>query len=38
LGSTIAKHHDLTILSRNIRHLVPLGVPVLDPFAALPPA
>lgn len=33
-----AQHHSLTILSRNLRHFVPLGVPVLDPFAALPPA
>jgi len=33
-----AQHHGLTILSRNVRHLAPLGVPVLDPFAALPPS
>jgi toxin FitB len=33
-----AQHHGLTILSRNLRHFLPLGVPVLDPFAALPPA
>jgi predicted nucleic acid-binding protein len=33
-----AQHHGLTILSRNIRHFVPVGIPVLDPFAALPPA
>jgi len=32
-----ARTHKLTILSRNIRHLAPLGVTVLDPFAALPP-
>lgn len=32
-----ARHHGLTILSRNLRHFAPLGVPVLDPFAALPP-
>jgi hypothetical protein len=31
------KRHGLTILSRNVRHFAPLGVPVLDPFAALPP-
>lgn len=31
-----ARHHELTILSRNIRHLEPLGVAVLDPFAKLP--
>ncbi len=33
-----AQHHGLTILSRNVRHFAPLGVPVLDPFIALPPA
>ena len=33
-----AERHGLTILSRNIRHFVPLGVAVLDPYAALPPA
>jgi predicted nucleic acid-binding protein len=33
-----ARRHGLTILSRNLRHFTPLGVPVLDPFAALPPA
>ena len=33
-----AQHHSLTILSRNLRHFTPLGVPVLDPFAASPPA
>jgi len=33
-----AQHHGLTILSRNVRHFVPIGVPVLDPFVALPPA
>lgn len=33
-----ARHHGLTILSRNVRHFLPLGVAVLDPFAALPPA
>jgi predicted nucleic acid-binding protein len=32
-----AQHHGLTILSRNVRHFTPLGVPVVDPFAALPP-
>ncbi|ABC20896.1 type II toxin-antitoxin system VapC family toxin [Rhodospirillum rubrum] len=31
-----AKHHDLTILTRNVRHFDRLGVPVIDPFAALP--
>lgn len=33
-----AQHHGLTILSRNIRHFVPLGVSVIDPFDTLPPA
>ncbi len=33
-----AQRHGLTILSRNLRHFTPLGVPALDPFAALPPA
>jgi predicted nucleic acid-binding protein len=32
-----ARQHGLTILSRNTRHFAPLRVPVLDPFAALPP-
>ncbi|MGH7000812.1 MAG: type II toxin-antitoxin system VapC family toxin [Stellaceae bacterium] len=27
----------LTMLTRNLRHFVPLGVPALDPFAGLPP-
>ena len=31
-----AKHHGLTILTRNLRHFECLGVPVIDPFAALP--
>lgn len=33
-----ARQHALTILSRNARHFAPLGVPVLDPFAELPPS
>jgi len=32
-----AHRHGLMILSRNLRHFEPLGVPVLDPYAALPP-
>jgi predicted nucleic acid-binding protein len=32
-----ARTHNLTILSRNLRHFAPLGVPVLDPFQTLPP-
>lgn len=31
-----AKHHQLTILTRNTRHFGPLGAPFLDPFDALP--
>ena len=33
-----ARHHALTILSRNLRHLEPLGVVVIDPFVKLPPS
>jgi toxin FitB len=29
--------HDLTVLTRNLRHFVPLGVAAQDPFAVLPP-
>jgi predicted nucleic acid-binding protein len=32
-----AQRHGLILLSRNLRHFEPLGVAVLDPFAALPP-
>lgn len=31
-----AKAHGLTILTRNIRHFAPLGVPVHDPFQSVP--
>lgn len=31
-----ARRHELTILSRNVRHFEPLGVAVLDPFMTLP--
>jgi predicted nucleic acid-binding protein len=31
-----ALQHGYTILTRNLRHFVPLGVPALDPFSALP--
>jgi predicted nucleic acid-binding protein len=31
-----AKIHDLTILTRNVRHFVSLGVSVHDPFVSLP--
>ncbi|MET4532858.1 putative nucleic acid-binding protein [Bradyrhizobium sp. JR4.1] len=33
-----ARQHSLTVLSRNARHLLPLGVPVHDPFDELPPS
>ncbi|MDB5515230.1 MAG: PilT protein domain protein [Tardiphaga sp.] len=32
-----AQHRGLTVLSRNLRHLEPLGVAVVDPFVRLPP-
>jgi predicted nucleic acid-binding protein len=31
-----AQRHELTILTRNLRHFEPLGAPVHDPFARLP--
>jgi toxin FitB len=31
-----ARRHDLTILSRNARHLAPLDAAVIDPFQTLP--
>jgi toxin FitB len=31
-----ARRHGLTLLSRNAKDFVPLGVPVLDPFSKLP--
>jgi toxin FitB len=31
-----ARHHGLTILSRNLRHFRPLGAAVVDPFVNLP--
>jgi predicted nucleic acid-binding protein len=33
-----AQRHALTVLSRNLRHMEPLGVAVIDPFAKLPPS
>ena len=36
--AAIAQHHGLTILTRNLRHFLPLGVAVHDPFASLPAA
>ena len=32
-----AKLRGFTILTRNVRHFEPLGVPLHDPFAGLPP-
>ena len=32
-----ASRHELTILSRNIRHFAPMDVAVADPFQVLPP-
>jgi predicted nucleic acid-binding protein len=32
-----AQRHGLVILTRNLRHFVPLGVAAHDPFLALPP-
>lgn len=31
-----ARRHGLTVLTRNLKHFRPLGVPAIDPFAALP--
>lgn len=31
-----ARVHGLTVLTRNLRHFAPLGVPAADPFQALP--
>ena len=33
-----AQTHRLTVLTRNLRHFVPTGVPALDPFTTLPDA
>ena len=35
--AAIARHHDLTVLTCNLKHYVPLGVPAHDPSAELPP-
>jgi toxin FitB len=32
-----AQVHDLTILTRNVKHFMPFGVPLMDPFQGLPP-
>ena len=36
IGS-IARRHDLTVLTRNVKHYAPLGVAAHDPVAKLPP-
>ncbi len=28
--------HDLTVLTRNVRHFAPLDIPVINPFDSLP--
>jgi predicted nucleic acid-binding protein len=33
-----ARRHDLTILSRNVRHFAPMDIAVIDPFQRLPPS
>jgi toxin FitB len=33
-----ARRHALTILTRNLRHFAPLGIPAHDPFKRLPPS
>lgn len=37
LIASTAQVHGLTILTNNVRHFEPTGVPVLDPLATLPP-
>jgi predicted nucleic acid-binding protein len=37
LIAATALHHELVILTRNVRHFEPLGVPVLNLFDELPP-
>lgn len=32
-----ARQHELTTLTRNLKHFSPLGVPARDPFVGLPP-
>ncbi len=34
--AAIAGSRNLTILTRNLRHFTPLGIPVIDPLASLP--
>jgi hypothetical protein len=35
--AAIARHHDLTVLTSNLKHYVPLGVAAHDPATELPP-
>jgi hypothetical protein len=35
--AAIAKRHDLTVLTRNVKHYVPFGVAARDPVDRLPP-
>ncbi len=35
--AAIAVRHDLTVLTRNLRHFGPMGVPHADPLDTLPP-
>lgn len=37
LIAATAEQHGLTVLTSNLRHFVPTGVPALDPLATLPP-
>lgn len=37
LIAATAKAHGLTVLTHNLRHFTPTGVPALDPLATLPP-
>lgn len=34
--AAIASAHDLTLLTRNLRHFEPLGIPAIDPFTDAP--
>lgn len=37
LIAATAQVHGLTVLTRNLRHFRPTGVPAIDPFESLPP-
>lgn len=36
--AALARRHGLSVLTRNVRHFVPLGIACTDPFARLPSA